>query len=209
MSNVLLSKSTWIFAAFAYTAQTGLNFRRYKKGQINKNEFVRRVKVGSVGAVGSVAGGSGGAAAGFAIGTVLFPGVGSIIGAVVGGIAGGIAGEKFSTKAFLSIEKKIDETKKKQKKNDKLKKAEKESSKECSVSDERYEEAVSMLGLHFEANGEDIEENYKLLMESITQMKEVDEQGEERQKEYMKKFEMINEAYEDAKTYIKLHKTNN
>ena len=32
MTNALLSKSTWIFAAFVYTAKTGLNYRRYKKG---------------------------------------------------------------------------------------------------------------------------------------------------------------------------------
>jgi hypothetical protein len=35
--------------------------------------------------VSSMAGGSGGAAAGFAIGTTIMPGVGSIVGTIVGG----------------------------------------------------------------------------------------------------------------------------
>jgi outer membrane lipoprotein SlyB len=66
------------------------------------------MKVNSVTTVGSMAVGSGGAAAGFAVGTFLFPGVGSIVGAVVGGIAGGFAGEKWSAKAYTAIEQKLD-----------------------------------------------------------------------------------------------------
>lgn len=69
------------------------------------------MRINSVTTVGSLAVGSGGAAAGFAIGTALLPGVGSIVGAVVGGIAGGFAGEKLSAKAYKSIEAKIEESK--------------------------------------------------------------------------------------------------
>lgn len=84
-----------------------MNYRRYKKGDITKKEFWRRIKLNSVTTVSSLAAGSGGAAAGFAIGTAMFPGIGSIVGAVVGGIAGGFAGEKLSAKAYKSIEDKI------------------------------------------------------------------------------------------------------
>ena len=102
-----VSNSTWIFAGFMYTAQTGLNYRRYKKGKIDKKEFWKRVKMGSVTTVGGVVGGTGGAAAGFAIGTLILPGIGSIIGAVAGGIAGGMTGEKISAKAYKSMEAKM------------------------------------------------------------------------------------------------------
>jgi len=55
--------------------------------------------------------GSGGAAAGFALGTFFFPGVGSILGAVIGGVAGGFAGERLSAKVYKHIEAKIEESK--------------------------------------------------------------------------------------------------
>lgn len=71
---------------------------------INKREFWRRQGLNSVGTVGSLAGGSGGAAAGFALGTLFLPGVGSVIGAVVGGIAGGFAGEKLTKKFYKTVE---------------------------------------------------------------------------------------------------------
>lgn len=46
-------------------------------------------------------------AAGFAVGSIIFPGIGSIIGAVAGAIGGTIAGEKLSMKAYAKIEKQI------------------------------------------------------------------------------------------------------
>ena len=97
--------------AFVYTAKAGLNYRRYRKGQIDKEEFWHRIKLNSVTSVSSVAVGSGGAAAGFALGTFLMPGVGSVIGAVVGGMAGGFVGEKLSAKVYKKIEIKIEEAK--------------------------------------------------------------------------------------------------
>lgn len=75
-----------------YTAQTGLNYRRFKKGKIDKKELKKRIKMNSITTVGGLAGSTGGAAAGFAIGTVMLPGLGSILGTIVGGIGGGIAG---------------------------------------------------------------------------------------------------------------------
>lgn len=62
------------------------------------------MRLNSVTTIGSLAAGSGMAAAGFAIGTAIFPGVGSVIGAVVGGVAGGFAGEALSAKAYVAIE---------------------------------------------------------------------------------------------------------
>jgi outer membrane lipoprotein SlyB len=84
-----------------------LNYRRLKKGEIDKKEFWHRMRLNSVISVTSMAVGSGGAAAGFALGTAIMPGIGSIVGAVVGGLAGGFAGEKISEKAYKSVEHKI------------------------------------------------------------------------------------------------------
>eukprot|EP00349_Pseudokeronopsis_sp_Brazil_P012232 CAMPEP_0202980126 /NCGR_PEP_ID=MMETSP1396-20130829/86112_1 /ASSEMBLY_ACC=CAM_ASM_000872 /TAXON_ID= /ORGANISM="Pseudokeronopsis sp., Strain Brazil" /LENGTH=186 /DNA_ID=CAMNT_0049719909 /DNA_START=16 /DNA_END=576 /DNA_ORIENTATION=+ len=106
-----LGSTTWITAGLFYTAQTGLNYRRLKKGDITKKEFWRRMKLNSVVAVSSLAVGTGGAAAGFAIGSMILPGLGSIIGAVIGGVAGGIAGERISTKFYLQVERRILEAK--------------------------------------------------------------------------------------------------
>ncbi len=55
--------------------------------------------------------GSGGVAAGFALGTFFFPGLGSVVGAVLGGLAGGFAGERLSAKVYKHIEAKIEESK--------------------------------------------------------------------------------------------------
>lgn len=97
--------------AFVYTAKAGLNYRRYKTGKIDKQEFWHRMRLNSVTSVSSVAVGSGGAAAGFAIGTFFLPGLGSVIGAVVGGMAGGFVGEKLSAKVYKHIDMKIEEAK--------------------------------------------------------------------------------------------------
>lgn len=102
-----MNSTTWIAVAFIYTAQTGLNYRRLSKGEIDKKEFWRRTKLNSVTTVASLAGGAGGAAAGFALGTAIFPGIGTIVGTVVGGLAGGFFGEKASSKAYSSIETRI------------------------------------------------------------------------------------------------------
>lgn len=147
LSQELLSHTAWIGVAFVYTAQTGLNYRKYKKGEISKKELWRRMKLGSVTTISSMAGGSSGAAAGFAVGTAVFPGVGSIVGAIVGGIAGGIAGEKLSAKAYKSIEEKIRESKK-LKKQLEMEDFKDKKRRECRVSLERYDEALGILGVH-------------------------------------------------------------
>lgn len=115
LSEGLLTSTAWMTAAFVYTAHTGLNYRKYKKGQMTKKEFWSLAKMNSVTTVSSMAGGSGGAAAGFALGTTIMPGVGSIVGTIVGGLIGGYAGEKISSKAYKSIEQKIREAKEQRK----------------------------------------------------------------------------------------------
>ena len=81
----------WIFGACIYTAQTGINYRKYKKGQITKKEFKRRAELGAVTVIGGLTGATAGSAVGFAIGTIGGP-IGQIIGIIIGGIAGGIGG---------------------------------------------------------------------------------------------------------------------
>ena len=137
--------------AFIFTARTGLNYRQYKKGTIAKKEFWRRFKLNSVTTLSSMAAGSGGAAAGFALGTVLMPGVGSILGAVMGGLAGGLAGEKLSSKAYKTIERKIQDNKNRKKitycEMTELNSRE-AVTEEFQVDKERFEEALALLGVH-------------------------------------------------------------
>lgn len=52
------------------------------------------------GAIGSIGGGAAGAAGGAALGSLLFPGVGTAVGGVAGGILGSIGGEKLLSKIF-------------------------------------------------------------------------------------------------------------
>ena len=200
----LLSRSAWIAVAFVYTAQTGLNYRRYKKGRISKKEFWRRVKLNSVTTVGSLAVGSGGAAAGFALGTVLFPGVGSVVGAVVGGIAGGFAGEKLSAKAYKSIEESIAQAKRRKQQREM---EEVRAQPRCRVSEDRYEHALSLLGVVNErAVMNEIEEAYLRMLEVLTENKARPENSDEKtQSLYLRKYETLIEAFEDAKEFRRWH----
>ena len=54
--------------------------------------------------MGAVIGGTGGMAAGFAVGSVLLPGFGSLVGAIIGGLGGSYAGEEAAFKAQEAIE---------------------------------------------------------------------------------------------------------
>jgi hypothetical protein len=97
----------WLFASVVYTAQTGYNYRKYKRGEITKKDFQRSAKIGAVGVGAGILGASGGGAVGFLLGTLILPGIGSGIGTIVGSIAGGISGKKLSTKVYEKIEEKI------------------------------------------------------------------------------------------------------
>jgi len=88
------------------TAKTGIDYRKYCKGEITKDEFTKRAKYTWIGQAGAVVGSSGGMIGGFVLGQALIPMpvVGGIIGVVVGGIAGGVAGQKFSTETYAKFE---------------------------------------------------------------------------------------------------------
>lgn len=93
----------WVFGGVMYTAQLGINYRKYKKGAISKQTFERSAQLGAAQTVIGIGGASGGAALGFALGS--FASVpGAIIGTVVGGVIGGITGRKLATKLYVSIE---------------------------------------------------------------------------------------------------------
>ena len=83
-----------IVSGVIFSAQTGLDYRRYMNGQITKSEFQKRTKRGVFATAGSMMGTTGGMVGGFLVGQALipFPIIGGIIGTVVGGFAGGMTG---------------------------------------------------------------------------------------------------------------------
>jgi len=50
----------FMVAGVVYTAQTGINYRKYKKGLIEYDEFKQRVKKGAFATTGSMIGSTGG-----------------------------------------------------------------------------------------------------------------------------------------------------
>jgi hypothetical protein len=54
--------------------------------------------------VGSIFGGAGGLVAGMALGSLIFPGIGTIVGGVIGAISGSIGGQQLSIKAYKSLD---------------------------------------------------------------------------------------------------------
>jgi outer membrane lipoprotein SlyB len=101
----LTSTFNWALAGVVMTAKTGIDYRKYKKGDMTKTEYMKNVKKYALVGSGLIVGSISGMAAGFALGSVIFPGVGSIVGAVAGAIGGTVAGEKLSIKAYASIER--------------------------------------------------------------------------------------------------------
>ena len=89
-----LSDAMWVVIAFAYMADSGLNYRRYRMGKISPKNFWRQTSLLSLTTLEGLAGGAGGVALGFALGTLLLPGIGGIIGTMIGGVAGGLAGDR-------------------------------------------------------------------------------------------------------------------
>ena len=92
-----------------FAAQSGVEYRRLRKGRITKREFKKRMKRGVYVSSGNLVGGSAGMVVGFVVGQVLIPlpVVGGIIGTVVGGTIGGIAGMKVSVKVYERLEKRL------------------------------------------------------------------------------------------------------
>lgn len=97
----------WSFAGLVYIAETGVNYRKLKRGEIDKKEFKRRAIFGAIGKVSSVIGSSIGATVGFLIGTAILPGIGTIIGVVVGGVSGSLIISAITVKSIARIERRI------------------------------------------------------------------------------------------------------
>ena len=142
------------------------------------------MRLNSVTVMSSSVAGSGGAAAGFAIGTMFMPGVGSVIGAVVGGIAGGLVGEKLSAKAYKCIESKIEEVQHMKKNIEMSEIFTSTKSTKCKVSDERFEQALRILGIRnpnkitYRYSLEDIEAAYDGHLDVLTLERSYTESGD-------------------------------
>ena len=93
--------------AFVYMAESGLNYRRYIRGDISPTEFWTSTSLISLTTAEGLLGGAGGVAIGFALGTMLMPGVGGLIGSVVGGLAGGFAGDKLMLRSYQELENRL------------------------------------------------------------------------------------------------------
>ena len=100
----LISPLALAFTALIFLAETGVNYRRYKKGKITESQFKKLVAHGAVGSVGSLIGISAGVAIGFSAGTAVFPVVGSLIGAGIGAVGGLLAGKYLSLKMLKATE---------------------------------------------------------------------------------------------------------
>ncbi|MFT3838188.1 MAG: hypothetical protein QM723_14495 [Myxococcaceae bacterium] len=69
----------------AFAAEGVLTAWKFNKGEIDGTEAIRRTKSSAV----TNAGGLGAAAVGAAVGTMIFPGTGTMVGSVLGGMIGG------------------------------------------------------------------------------------------------------------------------
>lgn len=110
--SAIIGPVAWTFVGVVYIAETSINYRRMKRGEITKDEFKKRVRQGAVGTVGGLACASAGAALGFLIGSACFPVIGSVVGVLIGGVAGGLAGKSLSVRMLAKIEKKLEKLKK-------------------------------------------------------------------------------------------------
>ena len=57
-----------IVSGVIFSAQTGLDYRKYKKGEISKDEFKKRTKRGAFATTGGMVGTTGGMVGGFLVG---------------------------------------------------------------------------------------------------------------------------------------------
>lgn len=103
----IIGPIAWTYVGLVFIAETGINYRRYKRGDISKSEFKERLKQNAVGTVGGLACASAGALLGFLAGSAVFPVVGSIVGVFLGGVIGGLTGKRLSIKILNKIETKI------------------------------------------------------------------------------------------------------
>lgn len=147
-------------AGVVFTAQTGINYRRYKKGQITKDQFKNRTKRGAAGTIGGMAGSASGMFAGFFAGQLLIPVpvLGGVIGSLVGGFAGGFFGAKVSIRVYERIEARLNVMRA-------LKRAAQEEQERIKNSIPlTYEESLEMLGVRADDSFDFIFFEYQMLM---------------------------------------------
>lgn len=144
-----------IVSGAVFSAQTGLDYRKYKKGIITKAEFQKRTKRGAFATTGSLVGTTGGMVGGFFAGSLLIPipVVGGVIGTVIGGLAGGITASKLCVKFYDKLDarlelKKIEAA---EAAKEALQKAEEEKERLQMLTDEdetlTYERSLQLLGM--------------------------------------------------------------
>ena len=101
----------FFIVGIAFSAQTGVDYRRLKRGDITRKEFKSRMKRGAYSSTGNIVGGASGMVGGFVLGQMLIPlpVLGGVIGTVVGGIFGTITGVKVAVKMYEKQELKMAE----------------------------------------------------------------------------------------------------
>lgn len=150
-----------IVSGVLFSAQTGIEYRKYKRGEMTKDEFKKSTKKGAIMTSGSLVGSTGGMVGGFFAGQLLIPipVVGGIIGAFAGGFAGGMTGAKVSLKWYEKMEARM--AARGLSNDPKLKQA---------VSEEdqaKYENSLEILGIESHDPFSVIQEQYELQVKSF------------------------------------------
>lgn len=97
----MLTKSTWIIFALAYSVEVGILFNSWYKGEITGILFFKNCAIKGASTIVGTIGGSGGAALGASLGTFLCPGVGTVVGGIIGGFIAGF-GTGYLTEKVLN-----------------------------------------------------------------------------------------------------------
>lgn len=100
---------SFVVAGVIYSAQTGIDYRKYKNGKMTHDQFKKKAKRGAFASTGGVLGSAGGMVGGFFAGQLLIPVpvVGGVVGTFAGAMAGGITGAKISIKLYERMEEKM------------------------------------------------------------------------------------------------------
>ena len=106
--HAVFSPIAWAAVSILFIAEAGINYRRLKKGKINKKEFNLRMRNNGVTTLTGIAGSAAGATIGFLIGSAAFPVVGSVIDVILGGVTGGICAKKLTMKTLGLIDKRLE-----------------------------------------------------------------------------------------------------
>ena len=92
-----------------FSAKTGLDYRKYKKGDITKAEFKKRTKKGALTTTSSMLGSAIGSVGGMIVCQIIIPLplVGAVIGSVVGGFGGAFAASKITLRYYEKYEARV------------------------------------------------------------------------------------------------------